>query len=255
MEFSQRPLLNGNADVLLLAGDVCVADHFTRGENSPYRKLAAAYLDFFQECSDKYETVLYVMGNHEHYHGRFNDTAVILREQLARFDNVHLLERETFMVNGILVVGATLWTDMNNGCPITEHNLKLHMNDYHVVQLISESRYTKLYPQFTRREHHKTLEFFKNAFEGHEKVLVMTHHAPTFNSVDPKYRGAQYRYMNGGYASALENLMLDNPQVKVWVHGHIHYPSNYEVNEARVYCNPHGYPQEGLNCDDFIFEL
>ena len=57
LEFADLILTNDeNADVLVLAGDICVAKHFTKK------------LEFFQKVSEEFPKVLYVIGNHEHYH-------------------------------------------------------------------------------------------------------------------------------------------------------------------------------------------
>ena len=47
--------------------------------------------------------------------------------------------------------------------------------------------------------------------------------------------------MNGAYASNLEEIMYNHPQIKLWVHGHIHDPVDYIINETRVVSNPRGY--------------
>ena len=47
--------------------------------------------------------------------------------------------------------------------------------------------------------------------------------------------------MNGGYASDLSDLILDNPQIKFWTHGHIHTQFDYMIGTTRILCNPRGY--------------
>jgi len=49
--------------------------------------------------------------------------------------------------------------------------------------------------------------------------------------------------MNGAYHSDLSNIMLDNPQIKLWTHGHTHNCFDYVIGETRVVCNPRGYHQ------------
>ena len=61
----------GTGDVLVLAGDVCVA----RDYNDRIHK-------FFQKCVDGYNQVFYVMGNHEAYNGVFEDTLYLLQDKL-----------------------------------------------------------------------------------------------------------------------------------------------------------------------------
>jgi hypothetical protein len=47
--------------------------------------------------------------------------------------------------------------------------------------------------------------------------------------------------MNGGYSSSLDEYMIDHPQIKLWTHGHTHYPFDYRIGSTRVVCNPRGY--------------
>ena len=56
--------------------------------------------------------VLYVAGNHEHYDERIGRLHEKLREAAAG-SNVHILENETFELDGYRFFGATLWTDFN----------------------------------------------------------------------------------------------------------------------------------------------
>jgi Icc-related predicted phosphoesterase len=72
--------------------------------------------------------------------------------------------------------------------------------------------------------------------------VVITHHAPSFVSVPEYYK--HDHLMNGGYASDLSEDILDNENIKVWVHGHMHDPVDYKIGETRILANPRGYPGE-----------
>ena len=64
-------------------------------------------------------------------------------------------------------------------------------------------------------------------------------------------------HMNGGYVSDLSNLILDNPQIKYWLHGHTHQQVDYMVGETRVMCNARGYAgyeESGFDVN-FTFEV
>jgi hypothetical protein len=62
--------------------------------------------------------------------------------------------------------------------------------------------------------------------------------------------------MNGGYYSDLSWMMLDQPKIKLWTHGHMHQCFDYKMGEARVVCNPRGYPGENnLFNSNFIIEV
>jgi hypothetical protein len=185
--------------------------------------------------------VFYVIGKHEHYHGRFDKTYNELKAMMP--DNVVLLEKECFEYEGILFLGATLWTDLNKGDPITVYTMKGFMNDYKVVQnfYADKGLYYKLTPEHTFEEHRKTKEYFKFMLEEKRDVpvVVITHMAPSFQSVNQKFK--HETTTNGGYASELSEFILDHPNIKVWVHGHMHDPVDYKIGDTRILANPRGY--------------
>jgi Icc-related predicted phosphoesterase len=248
LEFDDLELPGG--DVLILSGDVCEAKNlkadkydpngimfdFERASRRPDR-----YIRFFKEECAKYRHVIYVMGNHEHYGFRYDKTYSQLLLNLP--DNVRLLEKESTEIDGILFVGATLWTDCNKGDPITMMQLRSSMNDYRVVQNYykDKGQYFKLIPEFTYNEHRQTLKYFESVLQQNpdRPVVVVTHHSPSKQSIKPKYQGDYH--MNGGYSSDLEQFILDYPQIKVWTHGHTHDTFDYMVGQCRVICNPRGY--------------
>ena len=66
--------------------------------------------------------MIYVLGNHEHYHGDFATTANRIRSMLESnmLSNVYLLDREIKVIDDVTFIGGTLWTDMNNGDQLTQ---------------------------------------------------------------------------------------------------------------------------------------
>jgi hypothetical protein len=87
--------------------------------------------------------------------------------------------------------------------------------------------------------------------------VVITHHAPSFASVNEKY--AHEKTMNGGYASELTEFVLDHTNIKVWVHGHMHDPVDYMIENTRVLSHPRGYYGFEYNAEVFkpncVFEI
>lgn len=240
LEFKDIPVIKNDADVLILGGDICVADHFTKSENSPYYPYQQLYLNFFQECSKNFKHVLYVLGNHEHYHGNFNHSAGILKNAVGHL--VTVLDNESVIIDGVKFIGTTLWTDCNKQNPITMDILKQGMNDYRIVKYNQGESYFRLGPVHTAKAHATALEFIKNEAAGHDNVVVIGHHAPTHKSIGEKYK-AEF-HMNGGYSSDLSELILDNPQIKLWTLGHVHHAHQYYIGDTLVACNPKGYPGE-----------
>lgn len=243
---------NPGADVLILAGDICVADNLysnpTAGLNDLiqkgfYAQDAIRYRRFFEHVSREFKTVLYVMGNHEHYKGRWDRTESVLREECARHGNIHLLEQDKMVIDDTVFLGASIWSSLNDGDPITMFTVKDMMNDYRSITEKNGENYHKLRPETTYKKHLETVRWLDHMLADDKRpTVVVGHHAPSRQSIHPKYQ--HQTLMNGAFASNLEHLMLDRDHVKLWVHGHVHDRHDYMVGDARVLCNPHGYPGE-----------
>jgi DNA repair exonuclease SbcCD nuclease subunit len=251
LEFGPITLPGG--ELLILAGDIAEARYIVKS-----KKESGSIWNFFQNECAKYNRVLMVMGNHEHYSGRFDKTYGVLKSILP--DNVTLLEDEMLEYNGVVFLGGTLWTDLNNGDPVTAWHLKMSMNDYKVVQNFypEKSLYHKLTPEHTHTVHNATKNYFNKVLRDNtdKPAVVITHHAPSFMSVNEKYK--HDTTMNGGYASNMSDFILDHSNIKYWVHGHMHDPVDYMIGDTRVLCNPRGYvPYEEKNGFDvnFTFDL
>lgn len=241
------------ADVLVLAGDILVAQdlHDHPEPQTPYpleiirtlgsRQLKAQYYrDFIKRVSFQFPHVLAIAGNHEYYHGKWIGSIQTLRAEYGKYPNVHFLERDTVTIGDVTFVGGTLWTDCNRGDPLTLHALNDVMNDYRMIRH-DENGYTKLRPAHTLSRHRDTLDYFKTVIDDRKdsKVVVVSHMAPSFMSIHEKYR--HDHLTNGAYYSDLSEFILDRPQIKYWIHGHVHTDFDYQIGDCRVVCHPRGY--------------
>lgn len=249
LEFGDFPVHNDPAaDVLILSGDIVTAqelhDFAASSASLPLeitrQGKASRYRDFLSRCSQAYEHVVYVAGNHEFYHGKYPDAYSYLEEECARFNNVYFLEQSKKEIGDVTFIGATLWTDMNKGDRNTLLLIKEMMNDYRVIRN-SNRNYSRLKPLDTVARHKNTLNYIKSVVdaEPNKKYVVVGHHAPSKKSIKPKY--ADEVEMNGGYSSDLEEFIEQRPQIALWTHGHTHDVFDYMVGATRVVCNPRGY--------------
>jgi len=256
LEFSQLEQITNqhNADVLLLAGDITVAhalhlhprekiQAFQGPEYGPVQQVAVNTRDFFDQVSQLYDQVLYCPGNHEFYNGFFYKSIDHLRAECQSWPNLHFMENAVFEHQGVVFVGATLWTDLDRMNPVTEYNVGRIMSDY--TRIRNDRRnYSKIRPIDTAMRHTETVEFIRNELAAArtlgKPVVMMTHHAPCSLSVAPCFKdnGDQ---INGAYYSDLSELILDNEHIALWAHGHMHSKSDYVIGSTRVICNPRGY--------------
>ena len=247
-------------DVLMLAGDILEAkelgkgnydpDHVPKpGENIAMRE--DRYLRFMHEEVTKYNKAFYVAGNHEHWGTKLYKTHEFMRENVPA--NTTVLENEICVYQGILFLGATFWTDFNKGDSLTMYHAGsaakqggMGMNDYKYIKHRAGGIYRKLLPKDILEIHYRSKNYFDHILsENRQKqdplpVVVMTHHAPTALSIPDWYKNDYL--MNGNYVSDQSNMILDNPQIKYWLHGHTHESFRYMVgDDTEVVCNPRGY--------------
>lgn len=229
LEFGPIELRNTeNADTLILSGDIMLG--------------AQPEVEFLKQCSEEFHNVVYVAGNHEFYHGKWNDTLRILSDVCGEFSNIHFMENKSKLIGDTLFVGCTLWTDMNKRDPQTMHQIMNYLNDFRQITFDTPGFYRKLKSQDVVDRHQKSLDYLRstidNAVTG-QKIVVVGHHAPSKASTHPRY--AADFIVNGAYSSELSEFILDRPQIKLWTHGHTHERFDYMIGSTRIVANPRGY--------------
>jgi predicted phosphodiesterase len=225
LEFGGVALTNtGGADVLVLAGDICVA-----------RQLPLAW--FFDVC-EEFSHVIYVPGNHEYYGSDIDHMIPKLRRDLECFSNLHLLNNETVELNGVTFAGSTLWTSMNHRDPLTMWKVGRGMSDFNQIAMGTHPTFIHNHPPRLSAdrwcdEHTKAVQFLVNA----KADVIVTHFSPTFQSCSPQYRTSS---INDGFHSSLDWL-IEELAPSMWIHGHTHDAFDYSIEQTRMICNPRGY--------------
>jgi hypothetical protein len=250
LEFGDLDFENDSgADVLILGGDICVASDMA--QRDPYNTMGEHYRSnrfhaFFERCCERFPHVIFIVGNHEHYHGDFAKTVPHFKDVLSYLPNLHILEKETFVLDDITFVGGTLWTDMNRRDNRTLHEISRMMNDFRCVDNSAKTEDDRGWPgRFNTvdaaNDHDAMVAFVRTTVETNPagRYVVVGHHSPSRLSTHPKYQD-QF-IMNGGYSSQLDDFILDHPQIKLWTHGHTHEDFDYQIGSCRILCNPRGY--------------
>jgi Icc-related predicted phosphoesterase len=245
LEFGDLVIENrDDVDVLILSGDILVARDLDRPD---YR--GDRVHGFLKRVTDSFPNIVMVMGNHEHYHGDFSESADMIRAAVKEYSHFHLLDKECVTIGDYLFIGGTLWTDFNRGDPITLHAASSMMNDFRGVGHKAKGKrggIWKFIPQDALDDHQQMKQYIETVISNRreqgdrsDRVIVVGHHAPSWASVHEKYR--HDTVMNGCYYSNLEEFILDRPEIALWTHGHTHEDFDYMIGSTRVICNPRGY--------------
>lgn len=287
LEFGQLEIENSEfADVLILSGDICIAKELRDRDVFELKGVddkSNLFHDFFKSCSAQFKDVIYIMGNHEHYHGDYATSVSHIREKLSYLKNLHVLDKESVKIDDVTFIGGTLWTDMNKEDPNTLYSIKHMMNDYRIIDNSNEvvhyktpiyaikedgskdlnnvvstefhTRTASFSPEDSVVDHKAMLKFITETIAGKdgEKFVVVGHHSPSKLSTKPRYE--KDVIMNGAYSSDLSEFILDHPQIKVWTHGHTHHRFDYMIGSTRIVCNPRGYINYESHASDFELQF
>lgn len=243
MKFVTLSDLHGNVDFLrdleYFNGTFIVAGDLHEVKKTLHYKEMVSVL-----CS-KAEYVVLVPGNHEYYSGNIESTNRKLKEMEVEFENLFVLLNEMVYIDGVAIIGSTLWTDFDNGNPLTLLDASIKMNDYKHIRFgpVGFGWKQKLKPHDVQNFHYKAKDYIAKQIEElyntnpDQKIIVVTHHSPSFSSTPNKYL---HDSLNGCYSSNMDNYVgMCNPDF--WIHGHIHDNSDYMIGDTRIICNPHGY--------------
>lgn len=212
-------------DVLVFAGDI---------HTSP-KHVVPLLADLANE-----RPVVYVLGNHEYYGHTWDKAVDDYKEQVAKngIRNIHILDEESVVVDGVRFLGATLWTDFFGEKRKVGEACENALADYSRI-FKTDDILTWKDVFYRHRQNKKWLQTeLEKGFSG--PTVVVTHHAPSPLSIHQRFLGSE---INGGFVSNLEDIIVKH-QPNLWIHGHTHDSFNYRIEKTRIVCNPHGYDIE-----------
>ncbi|MGD2055245.1 MAG: metallophosphoesterase [Gammaproteobacteria bacterium] len=217
-----------DADVVILAGDIGVGLEglYWAGGRFPDRP------------------VIYVPGNHEFYR---HDITLIAELKARAPENIHILNDDPVVIDGVRFLGSILWTDFAL-YGAAERSLAMQVARQRVTDFsLIRYRGRSFTPEDASTLHTNSRDWLAarlaEPFEG--RTVMVSHHAPSPRSVHPRYAANP---LTPAFASDLEALM-EAGRIVLWSHGHMHESYDYAVHGTRVVCNPRGYAPQALNPD------
>lgn len=218
-----------DVDLVILAGDISKGSRGVHWANQAFT------------CD-----VVFVGGNHEYYTGHLDRTMQKMKD--AADGHVHILENQSFIYQGVRLLGSTAWTDFSiTGDSVAAVREALEgMNDFKKIR-VGDS-YRKLRPadviQRNRIAHDWLATELAKPFDG--KTVVISHHAPLACLVGEDH-------LSAAYANEWPELVT---KADFWIFGHTHESIDAEFYECRVISNPRGYPNEETGFDpSFVIDL
>lgn len=197
--------------VLVLAGDIACG---------------TAALRWISQIASRFKRVIYVLGNHEYVENEMTLLDEVMLNAVPT--NVHLLIRDSVVIEGVRFIGATLWSDYQVANPAERQRIDRGM--------IVNSDST-LKPPDMQACHLRDKTYIADAlsrpFSG--KTVVVSHHCPSLNLVNST--------LMHSYASDLEHWFYKY-DFDMWICGHAHESGISRINDIPVVQNCRGYPGE-----------
>jgi predicted phosphodiesterase len=189
---------------------------------------------------------IFVPGNHDFYKTTMSERRKQLHELSQKNVGLFVLDSSAMMFKGVRFIGSTLWTDYNGGNQLSMFECRKAMNDHKKITWTKQP-FERFLPRHALLEHRMSRRFIEQSLllEHEAKTVVITHHAPSYQSIGPKYAGDP---TNAAYASNLDD-MISEIGPDFWFHGHTHNSVDYVIGKTRIINNPHGYEDENPNFD------
>jgi predicted phosphodiesterase len=243
------------ADVLVLAGDIGSYQAGSLLSTASERDFG---LTRFSPRQGWPTPVLFVPGNHEYDALDFDQAHDCLRETCRRLD-ITWLERESVTLSDpsgqpVRFIGTTLWSDFDALAPAPGSNATANLlaqqlkardkafraANYYLKKTASTRGGVPMLAPAVREQALVCQDWLGKAlrtpFQG--KTVVITHFAPSLQSTDPRYGLTPG---SAGFCNALDDWLA---HAQLWLHGHLHAPSDYVKSGCRVVANPLGYARK-----------
>lgn len=236
------PYMPDNKDTtLVLAGDIWIGTKF----------IEYAGFSWIQRVANRFKEVIVVLGNHDYWptHNKLTTQKggekcnAMLQDR--GITNVHVLDMNTHQDGEYLFVGCTLWSDMKNMDPLVMWMMpRMMAYDGDIAYETGEGLFLRMTSErwvHTHIRHRNYIEMIARQNQD-KKIVVVTHHVPVLGVGDPSFVGHD---SNWYYMSDLSELIIDNPNIVLWAHGHTHHHQHETaVGNAIVMNNCMGYPHQ-----------
>jgi predicted phosphohydrolase len=211
--------LQPKGDILLLAGDIVPFDIMDK------------HNDFFDDVADKFEAVYWIPGNHEYYYYDAAKKEGTIHEKIR--SNVFLVNNIALLHGKVKLIFSTLWSKIS---PSNEWRIERGMSDFRVIKYNGLHFSSVQYNKFHKESYNFIEQEITKNYAG--KIIVVTHHIPTFLNYPEKYKGS---FLNEAFAVELFDL-IEGANIDYWIYGHHHCNiPNFKIGNTQLLTNQLGY--------------
>ncbi len=213
----------GLDEVLILAGDI----------GNPYSE---NYDIFMNYVDNNFKKIFVIAGNHEFYKNNktIEETNEYLMNYFKKFNNITFLNNTIEKYEEKYFIGTILWSKITK----TEYEI----NDTKMIKDLNINVYNNL--------NKSCIDFLEDSINkiNDEDIIIITHHLPSYDLIDKKYKIGSIDNYNEWFYSDLNYIINENKnKIKCWFYGHTHAESQTNINNILFLCNPIGYPGENYN--------
>lgn len=217
-----KKIIPNNDEICILAGDI----------GNPYQPNYDTFMKFIDKSFKK---TFVIPGNHEYYNTKLmNETNLHMENYFNQYKNISFLNNNHEIYNNYCFIGTTLWTKITN--PVYE------INDVYNIPNFDYIKYNRL--------NMLSKDFLENIVKNNNNCIIITHHVPSVDLIDPKYKTPKMLPYNQWFYCDMNDFIKDNTdKIKCWIYGHTHMPAYNLIYGIPFLCNPIGYPNENPKSD------
>lgn len=215
--------LDEPADVLVLAGNIDVQEH-----GAIYAVKQSQHLGI---------PVIYILGNLEFNEAQDEPFRNKIKT-IVRGTDVHVLDAESIIIDGVMFIGATLWSDFmlrgqDNHRRVV--NFASGINDYREIWLPDDTSpffLRALTVDDTLQWHKLERQFIEDTLVNHPDCtkVVITHHVPSEECLPEHQRSNS---ISASYTSRLDGI-IERHQPSAWIYGHIGGENRLTIDDTIV---------------------
>ena len=213
--------ISNKDEICILAGDI----------GNPYSE---NYNLFMKYINENFKKTFVITGNHEYYNNKktIDETNEFLVDYFKQYTNITFLNNTFEYYEGYCFVGTTLWSNVKNP--------EYKINDIYAIKNFDYIKYN-FYNQ-------TCINFLEETIENNNNLIIITHHVPSNDLIDLKYKVSSMIPYNQWFYCDLDYLANENKdKIKCWIYGHTHTPSLKFINSIPFLCNPIGYQNENIH--------